>query len=123
MAEQALGAAGIAAEGDVSLVHALVRWRLVPATALCKALAGALALGGARRGRSSEAGSVVNLEAAKLALIGNTAPVAFGSLGTPLVTLAPLTGLDLLQRRERGHLLGVAAGERDYYLASLVQEA
>ena len=35
------------------------------------------------------------LEAAKLALIGNTAPVAFGSLGTPLVTLAPLTGLDL----------------------------
>ncbi len=37
------------------------------------------------------------LEAAKLALIGNTAPVAFGSLGTPLVTLAPLTGLDILQ--------------------------
>jgi lactate permease len=36
------------------------------------------------------------LEAAKLALIGNTAPVAFGSLGSPLVTLAPLTGLDLL---------------------------
>ena len=36
------------------------------------------------------------LEAAKLALIGNTAPVAFGSLGIPLVTLAPLTGLDLL---------------------------
>ena len=30
------------------------------------------------------------LEAAKLALIGNTAPVAFGSLGIPLVTLAPL---------------------------------
>ncbi len=37
------------------------------------------------------------LEAAKLALIGNTAPVAFGSLGIPLVTLAPLTGLDLHQ--------------------------
>ena len=37
------------------------------------------------------------LEAAKLALIGNTAPVAFGSLGIPLVTLAPITGLDLLQ--------------------------
>src|SRR5512133_1150396 len=37
------------------------------------------------------------LEAAKLALIGNTAPVAFGSLGIPLVTLAPLTGLDLQQ--------------------------
>ena len=36
------------------------------------------------------------LEAAKLALIGNTAPVAFGSLGIPLTTLAPLTGLDVL---------------------------
>ncbi len=35
------------------------------------------------------------LEAAKLALIGNTAPVAFGSLGIPLVTLANVTGLDL----------------------------
>ncbi|MEO5960246.1 MAG: lactate permease LctP family transporter [Opitutaceae bacterium] len=37
------------------------------------------------------------LEAAKLALIGNTAPVAFGSLGIPLVTMAPLTGLDLFE--------------------------
>ena len=36
------------------------------------------------------------LDAAKLALIGNTAPVAFGSLGTPLTTLADITGLDLL---------------------------
>ena len=36
------------------------------------------------------------LEAAKLALIGNTAPVAFGSLGTPLTTLAEITGLDLM---------------------------
>jgi lactate permease len=36
------------------------------------------------------------LEAAKLALIGNTAPVAFGSLGTPLITLAKITDLDLL---------------------------
>ncbi len=35
------------------------------------------------------------LEAAKLALIGNTAPVAYGALGTPLVTLASVTGLDL----------------------------
>jgi len=37
------------------------------------------------------------LEAAKLALIGNTAPVAFGSLGTPLTTLADITKLDLLE--------------------------
>ena len=35
------------------------------------------------------------LEAAKLALIGNTAPVAFGALGIPLITLAKVTGLDL----------------------------
>lgn len=35
------------------------------------------------------------LEAAKLALIGNTAPVAFGSLGIPLTTLSDVTGLDV----------------------------
>jgi len=35
------------------------------------------------------------LEAAKLALIGNTAPVAFGALGTPLITLAKITDIDL----------------------------
>ncbi|MGE3311654.1 MAG: L-lactate permease [Limisphaerales bacterium] len=35
------------------------------------------------------------LEAAKLALIGNTAPVAYGALGTPLITLARITDLDL----------------------------
>ncbi|MEO7319058.1 MAG: lactate permease LctP family transporter [Chthoniobacteraceae bacterium] len=35
------------------------------------------------------------LEAAKLALIGNTAPVAFGSLGIPITTLSTVTGLDL----------------------------
>src|SRR5215203_25938 len=37
------------------------------------------------------------LPAAGLALIGNTAPVAFGSLGIPIITLAQVTGLDLLQ--------------------------
>jgi lactate permease len=35
------------------------------------------------------------LQAAALSLIGNTAPVAFGSLGTPLLTLSKTTGLDL----------------------------
>jgi lactate permease len=35
------------------------------------------------------------LEAAKLVLIGNTAPVAFGSLGIPIITLAKVTGLDV----------------------------
>ncbi len=35
------------------------------------------------------------MEAAVLALIGNTAPVAFGSVGIPLTTLSSVTGLDL----------------------------
>jgi lactate permease len=35
------------------------------------------------------------LQAATLALIGNTAPVAFGALGTPVITLAAVTGLPL----------------------------
>jgi lactate permease len=37
------------------------------------------------------------LLAASLALIGNTAPVAFGSLGIPLISLAQVTGLPLLE--------------------------
>ena len=35
------------------------------------------------------------LEASALSLIANTAPVAFGSLGTPLIALQGVTGLDL----------------------------
>lgn len=35
------------------------------------------------------------LQAAGLSLIGNTAPVAFGALGTPIIALAQVTGLDL----------------------------
>jgi lactate permease len=34
------------------------------------------------------------LQAAGLALIGNTAPVAYGALGTPIIALAGVTGLD-----------------------------
>ena len=37
------------------------------------------------------------LESATLALIGNTAPVAFGSVGIPITTLHSITGLDLHQ--------------------------
>jgi lactate permease len=36
------------------------------------------------------------LSAAGLSLIANTAPVAFGALGTPVIALAAVTGLDLL---------------------------
>src|SRR5205823_8696660 len=37
------------------------------------------------------------LHAAGLALIANTSPVAFGALGTPILTLANITGLPELQ--------------------------
>jgi lactate permease len=37
------------------------------------------------------------LAASGLSLIANTAPVAFGGLGTPLIALASVTGLDLLE--------------------------
>ena len=37
------------------------------------------------------------LAAAGLALIGNTAPVAYGALGTPIITLAKVTGLPEMQ--------------------------
>ena len=37
------------------------------------------------------------LSAAGLCLIANTAPVAFGALGTPVIALAAVTGLDLVE--------------------------
>jgi lactate permease len=37
------------------------------------------------------------LEASGLSLIANTAPVAYGAIGTPLIALQGVTGLDLLQ--------------------------
>jgi lactate permease len=37
------------------------------------------------------------LQASGLSLIANTAPVAYGALGTPLIALQAVTGLDLLQ--------------------------
>jgi lactate permease len=52
------------------------------------------------------------LPAAGLSLIGNTAPVAFGSLGIPIVTLAQVTGLDV-------HLLSQMVG-RQLPLFSLI---
>lgn len=37
------------------------------------------------------------LQASGLALIANTAPVAFGSIGTPIIAISTVTGLDLLK--------------------------
>src|SRR6202030_2428997 len=37
------------------------------------------------------------LQASGLSLIANTAPVAYGAIGTPLIALQAVTGLDLLQ--------------------------
>ncbi|PWT86530.1 MAG: lactate permease [Acidobacteria bacterium] len=46
------------------------------------------------------------LSASGLCLIANTAPVAFGAIGTPIIALATVTGLDLLQlSRQVGHQL------------------
>ena len=45
------------------------------------------------------------LQAASLALIGNTAPVAFGSLGIPITTLEQVTGID-------GRLLSAIVGRQ-----------
>jgi len=53
------------------------------------------------------------LEAAGLALIGNTAPVAFGALGTPLIALASVTGLPL-------EALSAAAGRILPYFSLLI---
>ena len=45
------------------------------------------------------------LQAAGLSLIANTAPVAYGALGTPIIALAGVTGLDL-------HALSAMAGRQ-----------
>ena len=37
------------------------------------------------------------LSAAGLSLIANTAPVAYGALGTPVIALSAVTGLDLME--------------------------
>jgi lactate permease len=53
------------------------------------------------------------LPAAGLSLIGNTAPVAFGSLGIPIITLSQVTGLDL-------HLLSKMAGRQLPFFSMIV---
>jgi lactate permease len=46
------------------------------------------------------------LTASGLCLIANTAPVAFGAIGTPVIALAAVTGLDLFQlSKQIGHQL------------------
>jgi lactate permease len=46
------------------------------------------------------------LAASGLCLIANTAPVAFGAIGTPVIALSTVTGLDLLQlSKQIGHQL------------------
>jgi lactate permease len=53
------------------------------------------------------------LHAAGLSLIANTAPVAFGAIGTPILTLAAVTGLD-------AKTLGMMAGRQLPFVALLV---
>lgn len=48
------------------------------------------------------------LAASGLCLIANTAPVAFGAIGTPVIALSAVTGLDLMQlSKQIGHQLPV----------------
>jgi lactate permease len=53
------------------------------------------------------------LAASGLSLIANTAPVAYGALGTPIVTLGAVTGLDVFQ-------LGAMAGRQLPFFSLLV---
>ena len=59
------------------------------------------------------------LYAAGLALIANTSPVAFGSLGTPIITLAKVAGLEGLSQAQAEMLLSQMAG-RQLPLFSLI---
>ncbi len=53
------------------------------------------------------------LAAAGLALIGNTAPVAYGALGIPIITLSKVTGLDV-------HLLSSMVGRQLPFFSVIV---
>ncbi len=53
------------------------------------------------------------LQASGLSLIANTAPVAYGALGTPIITLAKVTGLD-------EHALSAMAGRQLPFFSVLV---
>jgi lactate permease len=53
------------------------------------------------------------LAASGLSLIANTAPVAFGALGTPIIALAGVTGID-------AHLLGAMAGRQLPFFSLIV---
>ena len=53
------------------------------------------------------------LAASGLSLIANTAPVAFGALGTPVIALASVTGLDLHRAQRHGRsAAAVLCGDR-----------
>lgn len=53
------------------------------------------------------------LAAAGLSLIANTAPVAFGALGTPIIALSGVTGID-------AHVLGAMAGRQLPFFSVIV---
>ncbi len=53
------------------------------------------------------------LHAAGLSLIANTAPVAFGAIGTPILTLGGITGID-------PHVLGAMAGRQLPFVALII---
>jgi len=53
------------------------------------------------------------LKAAVVSLLANTAPVAFGAMGTPITALASVTGIDI-------HVLSQMAGRQTPFVAAIV---
>jgi len=60
------------------------------------------------------------LHAAGLALIANTSPVAFGALGTPIITLANVTGAGPEQQEKLAYLYSAMAGRQLPFFSLIV---
>ena len=59
------------------------------------------------------AAGMVPLKAAVVSLLANTAPVAFGAMGAPIIALSSVTGIDI-------HLLSQMAGRQTPFVAFIV---
>jgi lactate permease len=59
------------------------------------------------------AAGMTPLKAATVSLLANTAPVAFGAMGAPIITLSAVTGIDL-------HILSQMAGRQTPFVALIV---
>ena len=91
-------AARLRAMGRLEALGRAVRTLLVPVAVLSVLVAGALALTSSRIGPAVLTPEDVGMTEAQLAatvvLLANTAPVAFGAIGTPILTAGKLTHID-----------------------------